>query len=164
MKIPKKRGRPRLSDEEKARRKAEREAAKAAGRAHGPKKRVRNKALAEKKEESGTKVKAYILTPAGKCPIELYGHDKEAVAIWMSQVKNIKKSGLKHTVQSLSYWLRSYFDYFSDEYRIASGFVKDLAPTFDIVDYEPQLKRMAESVKAQQNLETVKKYIKTGDV
>jgi hypothetical protein len=40
MKIPKKRGRPRLSPEEKARRKAEREAAKAAARKLGPKKRV----------------------------------------------------------------------------------------------------------------------------
>ena len=68
MKIPKKRGRPRLSPEEKARRKAEREAAKAAARKLGPKKRVISKKF-QKEEETSDKRKTYILTPAGKCPV-----------------------------------------------------------------------------------------------
>jgi len=163
MKIPKKRGRPRLSPEEKARRKAEREAAKAAARKLGPKKRVISKKF-QKEEETSDKRKTYILTPAGKCPVELYGCDKEAIAIWLSQAKNCKRKGYEHTVQSLAYWIRGYFDYFSEEHKIAIDNIKDLAATFNIIDYEPRLKRMHESIKAKRNIETVKNYIETGNV
>ncbi len=164
MKIPKKRGRPRLSPEEKARRKAEREAAKAAARKLGPKKRVTSKKFQTQQEEEDTfnKRKTYLLTPAGKCPVELYGCDKEAIAIWLSQAKNCKRKDYEHTVQSLTYWLRYYFDYFSEEHKIASDNVKELASTFEILDYEPRLKKMYESNRAKRNIETVKKYIKTG--
>ena len=164
MKIPKKRGRPRLSPEEKARRKAEREAAKAAARKLGPKKRVVSKKFQNSEEEISDKRKIYLLTPSGKCPVELYGCDKEAIAIWLSQAKNCKRTGYEHTVQSLTYWLRHYFDYFSEEHKIASNNVKELASTFDILDYEPRLKKMYESNRAKRNIETVKKYIKTGEV
>ena len=67
-------------------------------------------------------------------------------------------------MQSLTYWLRHYFDYFSEEHKIASNNVKELASTFDILDYEPRLKKMYESNRAKRNIETVKKYIKTGEV
>lgn len=164
MKIPKKRGRPRLSPEEKARRKAEREAAKAAARKLRPKKRVVSKKFQNSEEEISDKRKIYLLTPSGKCPVELYGCDKEAIAIWLSQAKNCKRKGYEHTVQSLTYWLRHYFDYFSEEHKIASNNVKELASTFDILDYEPRLKKMYESNRAKRNIETVKKYIKTGEV
>ena len=164
MKIPKKRGRPRLSPEEKARRKAEREKAKAAGRKHGPKKRVLSKKFQSQDEKPDNKRKTYLLTPAGKCPVELYGCDKEAIGIWMSQAKNCKKPGYEHTVQSLSYWIRYYFDYFSDEHRVAVKNVKELAKTFEILDYEPHLKKMYESIRAKQNIKTIEKYIQTGDV
>lgn len=164
MNLPKKRGRPKLNAEEKARRQSEKESAKKAARLHGPKKRVLNKKMAESQEDSNVKTKSYLLTPAGKCPVELYGHDKEAIAIWMSQAKNIKKAGLQHTVQSLTYWLRSYFDYFSEAYKIAAVHVKELADTFEIIDYEPHLRRIAETSHIRQNLETVEKYIETGEV
>jgi hypothetical protein len=163
MKIPKKRGRPRLSPEEKARRKAEREAAKAAARKLGPKKRVTSKKFQEE-DKSPKSQKIFLLTPSGKCPVELYGCDKEAIRIWLSQAKNCKRKGYLHTVQSLTYWLRGYFDYFSDEHKIAAANIKELAPAFDIVDYESKLKKIYESVKAKRNIETVKKYIETGDV
>ena len=163
MKIPKKRGRPRLSPEEKARRKAEREAAKAAARKLGPKKRITSKKY-QSDNSSSKSPKTYLLTPSGKCPVELYGCDKEAVGIWLSQAKNCKKKGYEHTVQSLTYWLRGYFDYFSKEHKIASENIKELAPTFEILDYEPRLKKMYNSAKAKKNIETVKKYIETGDV
>ena len=163
MKIPKKRGRPRLSPEEKARRKAEREAAKAAARKLGPKKRVISKKFQNSEDEISDKRKTYLLTPSGKCPVELYGCDKEAIAIWLSQAKNCKRKGYEHTVQSLTYWLRHYFDYFSEEHKIASNNVKELASTFDILDYEPRLKKMYESNRAKRNIETVKKYIETGE-
>ena len=165
MKIPKKRGRPRLSPEEKARRKAEREAAKAAGRKHAPKKRVESKKFKNKEaEDTNSSSRTYLLTPAGKCPVELYGCDKEAIGIWMSQAKNCKKRGVQHTVQSLTFWLRTYFDYFSEEYRIAANNVKELADTFEIMDYEPILKSQYESERAKRNLKTIENYIETGEV
>lgn len=163
MKIPKKRGRPKLSAEEKERRKKERDAAKAAARKFGPKKRVTTKKFLEEDKES-SKTKTYLLTPSGRCPVELYGCDKEAIAIWLSQAKNCKRKGYEHTVQSLTYWLRSFFDYFSEEHKIAEENVKELASTFEIKDYEPHLKKMYESIAANKNLETVKKYIETGEV
>lgn len=165
MKIPKKRGRPRLSPEEKARRKAEREAAKAAARKLGPKKRVTSKKfqIQEEEEVNFNKRKTYLLTPAGKCPVELYGCDKEAIAIWMSQAKNCKRKDYEHTVQSLTYWLRYYFDYFSEEHKIASNNIKELASTFEILDYEPRLRKMYESNRAKRNIKTIENYIRTGN-
>ena len=162
-KIKKKRGRPRLSDEEKARRKAEREEAKAKARKASPKKRVTSKKFLNQ-ENNQEKIKTYLLTPAGKCPVELYGCDKEAIGIWMSQAKNCKKKGTIHTVQSLTYWLRHYFDYFSEEHKIAAENIRDLADTFEIKDYSPILKKKYESVLAKKNLKTIEEYIETGKV
>ena len=162
-KIKKKRGRPRLTDEEKLRRKQEREAAKLKAKKLKPKKRVTSKKFLEK-EDRKEKIKAYILTPAGNCPVELFGCDKEAVSIWMSQAKNCKTSNKAHTVQSLTYWLRTYFSFFSDEYKIAANHIKDLAAIFEIKDYESILLKQYESAVAKNNIETLEKYIKTGDV
>tara|TARA_Y100000992_G_C21098169_1_gene411294 strand:- start:46 stop:567 length:522 start_codon:yes stop_codon:yes gene_type:complete len=162
-KIKKKRGRPRLSDEEKARRKAEREEAKAKARKASPKKRVTSKKFLNQ-ENNQEKIKTYLLTPSGKCPVELYGCDKEAISIWLSQAKNCKKKGTVHTVQSLTYWLRGYFGIFSEEYKIASENVKELSHIFEIKDYDPILKKMYKSVLSKNNLKTVEEYIKTGEV
>lgn len=162
-KIKKKRGRPRLTEEEKLRRKQEREAAKLKAKKSKPKKRVTSKKFLEK-DDRKEKIKAYIITPAGNCPVELFGCDKEAVSIWMSQAKNCRTKGKVHTVQSLTYWLRTYFSFFSDEYKVAASHVKDLAGIFEIKDYEPILAKQYKSAVANHNIETLEKYIKTGEV
>jgi hypothetical protein len=162
-KIKKKRGRPRLTDAEKLKRKQEREEAKLKAKKLKPKKRVTSKKFLEK-EDRIEKIEAYILTPAGNCPVELFGCDKEAVSIWMSQAKNCKTRGKVHTVQSLTYWLRTYFSFFSDEYKMAAGHIKDLAVIFGIKDYASILAKQYESVLANCNIEILEKYIKTGDV
>ena len=165
MKIPKKkRGRPKLSPEEKARRKAEREAAKVAAKkhGHGRKNKIVNKENTNIVER--TSRTTYLLTPAGNCPVELHGFDKEAIGVWMSHAKNCRKSDGVHTVQSLTYWLRTYCSVFSEEYKTGSAHIKELAPVFDIVDYEPRLKKIAEEALARANLETISKYIKGEEI
>ena len=64
----------------------------------------------------------------------------------------------------MTYWLRSYFGIFSEEYKIASENVKELSHIFEIKDYEPILKKMYKSVLSKNNLKTVEKYIETGEV
>jgi len=152
MKIPKKRGRPRLSDEEKARRKAEREAAKKAAKKAGLGSSSRNVISSQKKGKNKIEIKtttSFLLTPAGKCPVELYGSDKEAIAIWLSHVRNFKSKNTQHTLQSIRYWLRDFYSINSKEYKIAVANLKEVISEFDIIDYEPFLKKKYNAVKKE---------------
>lgn len=142
MKIPKKRGRPKLSPDEKARRKAEREAAKLAAKKEGL-----GKVKREKTDKPSEKVKVklttqFLLTPSGKCPVELYGSDKEAIAIWASHAKNYKPRNTVHTLQSLGYWLRDFYNVNSQEYKVAYQSLAEVIETFGIKDYDPVLKKL----------------------
>jgi len=150
MKIPKKRGRPRLSNEEKARRKTEREAAKKAAADAGLGKSLGDVIATQKKGKNKIEIKtttSFLLTPAGRCPVELHGFDKEAIAIWVSHVRNFKSKNTQHTFQSIRYWLRDFFYINSKEYKIAEANLKEVISEFDIINYEPFLKKKYDAVK-----------------
>lgn len=153
MKIPKKRGRPRLSEEEKARRKSEREAAKAAAlkAGHGKANKTVSSIKSKKDKVEIKTTNSFLLTPSGKCPVELYGNDKEAIAVWVSHVRNYKPKNVQHTLQSIRYWLRDFYYIHSKEYKIAEENLKEIIATFDIIDYEPFLKKQYESINREKN-------------
>lgn len=158
MKIPKKRGRPKLSPEEKERRKKEREAAKVAAKkaGHGKENVVKMKKKKKDKIEIKT-MTSFLLTPSGKCPVELYGNDKEAIAIWVSHVKNYKPKNVTHTLQSIAYWLRDFYDINREEYKIAYKNLKEITDAFGIVDYEPFLKKQYEQIRKNIAIEKINK-------
>jgi hypothetical protein len=142
MKVPKKRGRPKLSPEEKARRKAERDAAKLAAKKEGMGKSNREKTVNTNEKVRVKSTTQFLLTPSGKCPVELYGSDKEAMAIWVSHVKNYKPRNTIHTLQSLGYWLRDFYNVNSQEYKDAYQNLSEVIKTFEIKDYDPMLKKL----------------------
>lgn len=140
MKIPKKkRGRPRLSLEEKARRKAERDAAKAAAKKAGVKKTIVGKINNKNNTMEIRNTTSYLLTPSGKCPVDLFGSDIEAIRIWVSHAKNTGKSKEQHTLQSLSYWIRQYYPIGTKDYNESIKNLKQASAEFSIMDYSPIL-------------------------
>ena len=98
-----------LTDEEKAKRRAE------------------DEALAEKLRS----VKNWIVTPAGLPPHDLEGDDYESVAVWVSKLKS-NDSG--HTVQSCQYWVKYFFDPFQqkEQWKAVRQMIEDNHESFGI--------------------------------
>tara|TARA_Y100000287_G_C14212901_1_gene351874 strand:+ start:733 stop:1164 length:432 start_codon:yes stop_codon:yes gene_type:complete len=98
-----------LTDEEKAKRRAE------------------DEALAKQLRS----VKNWIVAPAGAPPHELEGDDYESVADWVKKLKN-NDSG--HTVQSCQYWVKYFFDPFQqkDQWKAVRGIIEEHHETFGI--------------------------------
>tara|TARA_B100000287_G_C20325575_1_gene659620 strand:- start:175 stop:666 length:492 start_codon:yes stop_codon:yes gene_type:complete len=155
MKIPKKRGRPRLSDEEKARRKKEREAAKEAARKLGPKARRIDKQGFPFQSSGSASI--FILTPSGKCPVDLLGTSRKEVFEWASHLKKYVSYGKQHTVQSISYWIRDFYDIFSEEYKIVKENLKQIADELKIKDYTPIFEKRFSKITAENNYNNMEK-------
>ena len=138
-----KRGRPKLTPEQKL----ERQKAKIAAMAEKKKKKVVKKPKsqdAENNNQTVTKTTTFLLTPAGRCPIELHGNDKEAIAIWASYARNETRNSVVHTFESLSYWLRDFFDIFSEEYKVAKSNLKEVCEEFQIRDMSKVYSKLPE--------------------
>ena len=54
----------------------------------------------------------WVLTPKGRCPVTLEGKAPIDIDRWVAEVK---KTG-NHTVQSVCYWIRDFYEIFSDDY------------------------------------------------
>lgn len=167
MNLPKKRGRPSISPEEKERRQKEKMQIKKDVKEHGPKKRIIHKELTgdpRKKTKTEIKTTMFILTPAGKCPVEIFSNDIESIEIWADQARNCKRYNEYHTFQSLRHWLQGFFEVFSDEYKVAVENLKMACRSLEIVDYSKQLEKEYKDSQIRVNLLTIEKYIEEGEV
>ena len=97
-----------LTEQEKAKRKAEDEALA---------KQLRN-------------VKNWIIAPSGKPTFDLEGDDYESVAAWVGKLKKTDA----HTVQSCQYWVKYFFDPFEqkDQWKAVRNMIEDNHETFGI--------------------------------
>lgn len=151
--IKRKRGRPRLTPEQKL----ERQRARIAKLEEQKKNRKVRKKREDKNEKvSITKSTSFILTPSGKCPVQLYGYDKEAVRMWLQFAKNANlKDDSYHTTESLTYWLRDFYGLFTEEYKIAKANLLELCPEFGVRDltakWEKEKKRIDAEIEAARN-------------
>ena len=102
-----------LSDEEKAKRRAEDEALA---------KRLRN-------------VVSYITTPAGTPPYDLEGDDVESIRDW---VQKIKSTG-PHSVQSCQYWVKYFYDPFQqkEQWRSVRNTIEENFKEFGLPNFPP---------------------------
>lgn len=142
--LKRKRGRPSLTPEQKL----EKQKQKIASLGE---KKTRAKRGSKKKDERTEKVVVtnttkFLLTPAGKCPVPLFGSDSEAIRVWAQQFHNTTMCGALHTKQSLTYWLRDFFDLFSEDYKIAKRNLSDICHILEIKDYDPILRRTYENI------------------
>ena len=98
-----------LTDEEKAKRRAEDEALA---------RQLRN-------------VKNWIVAPAGAPPHDLEGDDLDSVAEWVSK---LKANDGGHTVQSCQYWVKYFFDPFQqkEQWKAVRKLIEDNHETFGI--------------------------------
>ena len=135
--IKRKRGRPRLTPEQKL----ERQKAKILKEKERAERR--NKALESKKLIS------YILTPAGKCPFVLHGSDEEAIIMWLSEFKTHSSTYKNHTVQSLTYWVRDFYSIFSEEYKEAESYIISNGPEYGFPDLSAKLKLLYKKSKKE---------------
>ena len=108
-----------LSDEEKAKRRAEDEATA---------RKLRN-------------VVNYITTPAGLPPYDLEGDDYDSVKAWVSKIKTTGN----HSVQSCQYWVKYFYDPFQqkDQWKAVRAMIlekyEDLGiPNFPIPKWDPK--------------------------
>ena len=102
-----------LSDEEKAKRRAEDEALA---------KQLRN-------------VTSYIVTPAGTPPYDLEGDDVESIRDW---VEKIKTTG-HHSVQSCQYWVKYFYDPFKqkEQWRSVRNTIEENFKEFGLPNFPP---------------------------
>lgn len=102
-----------LSDEEKAKRRAEDEALAA---------HLKN-------------VTSWIIAPAGKPTYDLEGDDLESVRDWVSKLK----ASDAHTVQSCQYWVKYFFDPFEqkEQWKSVRKIIADNYETFGIPNLPP---------------------------
>lgn len=144
--VKRKRGRPRLSEAEKiARRKAREEM-----------KKLKAKSIAKHQKENFRKLETYLLTPSGKCPYPLSGTSEVAVKDWITGVLSFKnKAGSRHTVQSITYWVRDFYSVFSEEHKIVSDRILELKEELMLPDRSKRLalvtQRVLEETKRMEN-------------
>lgn len=145
--IKRKRGRPRLSEAEKIARKKAREEMK----------KLSAKSIAKHQKENFRKIETYLLTPAGRCPYPLSGTSEVAVKDWITGVLSFKnKSGSRHTVQSITYWVRDFYSVFSEEHKIVSNRILELKEELMLPDRSKRLalvtQRVLEEIKRMENI------------
>ncbi len=102
-----------LTDQEKAKRRAEDEALA---------KQLRN-------------VKSYIIAPAGTPPYDLEGDDLESVRDWVNKIKSTDN----HSVQSCQYWVKYFYDPFQqkEQWKAVRALIKANHQEFGIPDIPP---------------------------
>ena len=100
-----------LSDEEKAKRRAE------------------DEALARQLKN----VVSYITTPAGLPPYDLEGDDYESIRNWVGQIKTTGN----HSVQSCQFWVKYFYDPFEqkEQWRAVRAIIKDKCQDLGIPDF-----------------------------
>ena len=102
-----------LTDEEKAKRKAE------------------DERLAERLKN----VVSYITTPAGTPPYDLEGDDYESIRDWVSKIKSTDN----HSVQSCQYWVKYFYDPFQqkEQWRSVRKTIEDNFKDFGLPHFPP---------------------------
>ena len=108
-----------LTDEEKAKRRAE------------------DERLAEQLRN----VTSYITTPAGAPPYDLEGDDYQSVKDWVSKIKTTGN----HSVQSCQYWVKYFYDPFQqkDQWKSVRAMILENhedfgVPNFPMPKYDPK--------------------------
>lgn len=135
--IKRKRGRPRLTEAEKDARKKAREEMK----------KIRTKSITKHQKENFTKIETFLLTPSGVCPYPLSGTSEIAVKDWVAGVLSFKnKAGSKHTVQSITYWIRDFYSIFSEEYKVVSNHIINLKEELSLPDRSKRLELVRQRV------------------
>lgn len=146
--IKRKRGRPKLTPEQKLERQRARIAElenKKNKKNLASKRKRQNKTKKDDKPVINNKT-TFLLTPSGKCPVPLFGSDIEAIRIWAGQFKNTTQNGSFHTCQSLTYWLRYFFEIRSDEYKTAEKNLKEACQELEITDCQPRLDKLYKQI------------------
>ncbi len=72
--------------------------------------------------------KYWLLTPKGKCPVPLDGKSPIDIDRW---IEGVKKTG-NHTVQSVCYWIRDFYEVFSDDYKDVKQYIHQNHKTLDL--------------------------------
>ena len=77
-------------------------------------------------------VVSYIIAPAGSPPYDLEGDDFESVRDWVSKIKT---SG-NHSVQSCQYWVKYFYDPFQqkEQWKAVRSLIKENHQEFGIPD------------------------------
>lgn len=59
-----------------------------------------------------------VITPAGKCPVELKGVDENSVSEWSEGLRKFGASRCElYTPDAMKYYVRSFYSVFSEEYK-----------------------------------------------
>lgn len=150
-----KRGRPRLSEEEKAARK------KARDEFQKNKKSLNKNSKIKIGNSEFKAITKYILTPSGRCPVPLLEAKEESVSVWLKNIKGLKdKSSGEHTVQSASYWIRDFYGVFTEDYKKVKELVEILGPEIGLMDLSKKLKKERERILKEINDEKIKSELK----
>lgn len=71
--------------------------------------------------------KGIIVAPIGECPVKLDSTDREKVEDWAYDVYNAgRASGKKFTDEAIIYFVRTFFDIFSTEYKTVVGHLRQM--------------------------------------
>ena len=97
--------------------------------------KAKRRAEDEKLAEQLKNVTSYIVTPAGTPPYDLEGDDVESIRDW---VEKIKTTG-HHSVQSCQYWVKYFYDPFrqKEQWRAVRKTIEDNFKEFGLPHFPP---------------------------
>ena len=78
--------------------------------------------------QNNFKSTTWIIAPSGKCPVFLDGNSPEEIDQW---VEKVKKTG-NHTVQSICYWVRDFYESFSQENKDIRKYIEDNSSKYNL--------------------------------
>ena len=55
------------------------------------------------------------MIPAGKCPVELTGNDRETIHEWIVEVTKLKPNNVSYAADVYKYWVRDFYESYSEE-------------------------------------------------
>ena len=67
-----------------------------------------------------------LTVPSGKCPVELMGTDDESIKQWVEELKQTARGGYEHSVNSIQYWVRDFYNPTDPEWKAVRKRIYDL--------------------------------------
>lgn len=75
-----------------------------------------------------TFINATICIPSGKCPVQLEGNDRDSIRGWMVEITNKKPGAHVYLASVYRYWVRDFYESYSQEYKDIGEIIEALAP------------------------------------
>lgn len=94
-----------------------------------PRKKKPNPNFSPTKAHLGSSFRApasMLSTPSGKCPVELMGTSDEEILEWALAIKTQTQKGYEHTINSIQYWVRDFYNPMSPEWKHVRQRLEDL--------------------------------------